>query len=172
MKQNFEQSLHYTLKSEGGYVNDPQDPGGATNKGITQSTYNAWRRQHNLPIQDVRIISDLEVEAIYHNRYWDPIVGDDLPSGLDYATFDFAVNSGTARAAMKLQTLVGAVADGHIGPMTLSRIRALPTPQLIDDLCSARQRFLEALPTFGRFGNGWTARVKEVRAQAKAMCNA
>lgn len=169
MDKNFEQSLAWVLQSEGGYVDDPEDPGGATNKGVTQAVYDTWRQAHNLPTQNVRDISDGEVEAIYRNRYWDAVSGDNLPSGLDYATFDFAVNSGVKRAATYLQNILGVTPDGHIGPVTCQAASERVVPDLIDDLCTDRLNFLESLPTYPHFGVGWSNRVKTVRARAKGL---
>jgi lysozyme family protein len=169
MKANFAISLAHVLQHEGGFVNDPRDPGGATNKGITQAVYDDWRHGHGLPAQSVRALVQIEIEAIYANRYWAPIRGDDLPSGLDYAIFDYAVNSGVARASRFLQQSAGVVADGKIGPMTIAAVKAIPPRLLIRDVCDARLDFLRHLETFDRFGRGWTSRVNEVRAQAEAL---
>jgi lysozyme family protein len=171
MKDNFQPALAHVLAHEGGYVNDPRDPGGATNHGITQRVYDAYRKQHGLPQEEVASITDIEVEAIYHANYWYPICADDLPAGLDYATFDYAVNSGCSRAARSLQLIVGAAPDGKIGPVTLAMINSKPSADLIRDLCYSRLQFLQGLPTFGHFGRGWTARVNEVQAQAEAMAS-
>ncbi|NBY21315.1 MAG: hypothetical protein EBQ73_00210, partial [Gammaproteobacteria bacterium] len=99
MKENFPQALKQVLKYEGGKVDDPRDPGGRTAFGVTQDTYNAWRKKQGLPNADVFTISQADVAAIYRQEYWDSIRGDDLPAGVDFAVFDFAVNSGVSRAA-------------------------------------------------------------------------
>jgi lysozyme family protein len=169
VRENFAQSLAYVLQSEGGYVDDPQDPGGATNFGITQQVYDDWRKSHGLNQQSVRDIDPNERDAIYNANYWKPISGDDLPSGVDYATFDFAVNSGVNRAARFLQKAVGVAEDGDIGPVTLNAVADVPPLILIRSLCNTRLQFLQTLPNFARFGNGWTARINDVRAQAGAM---
>lgn len=169
MNKNLDQSIAYVLETEGGFVNNPRDPGGPTNKGITQVVYNNYRDTHQLPRQSVELISDIEVEAIYEANYWDRVDGDSLPSGVDYCVFDFAVNSGSSRAIQFLQLVVGVTADAHLGPVTLAAVSARPAAEIVDDLCDKRQIFLEGLPTFAEFGNGWTERVKTVRAQAKAM---
>lgn len=169
MKQNFAPSLAAVLQHEGGYVNDPQDPGGATNKGVTQHVYDDWRRSQGLAPRSVRAIEPAEIQAIYRKRYWDAIRGDDLPAGVDYCTFDFAVNSGVNRAARYLQKAVGVLDDGKIGPMTLAAVKAQPADCLINAICTARMVFLEQLSTFGRFGRGWTRRVADVEAAAKEM---
>lgn len=162
----FSHWLPHILKHEGGYVNHPKDPGGATNKGVTQKTYDSWRDRQGQPRQSVRSISDSEVSAIYRRDYWDAIKGDDLPAGVDYAVFDFAVNSGIDRASRYLQEVARVAADGKIGPATLAAVAALSPANVINSLCDARMAFLRGLRTFPTFGKGWTTRVSEVRALA------
>jgi lysozyme family protein len=184
MKANFSPSLGYVLLSEGGFVNNPADKGGPTNCGITQRVYDHWLTLHGLPTQDVRLLTDIEKAAIYSSLYWDPICGDQLPAGVDYATFDFAVNSGdrTAarelehdinvnRAARFLQRSAAIAEDGFIGPQTLAALSEVPPPQLIDTLCDERIAFLKTLSNFPTFGKGWLNRVATVRSRAKAMAS-
>jgi lysozyme family protein len=163
--------LHKVLASEGGKVDDPQDPGGRTNEGVIQTVYDAWRRAAGLPAQDVYDMANSERDAIYRQQYWTPVSGDALPAGLDYAVFDYAVNSGVARAAMALQSLVGVAADGKIGPLTLAAIAAVPPIELIERLCASRLVFLRRLSTWPRFGTGWTNRVKAVQSDALKLAN-
>ncbi len=101
---NFERALSLVLKHEGGFADHPADPGGATMMGITQATLAEWRGR---PVtkDEVRALSRVEAGAIYRARYWDAVKGDDLPSGLDLAAFDYAVNSGPARAVRTIQGL-------------------------------------------------------------------
>src|SRR5213076_3345668 len=101
--------------------------------------------------------------AVYKRRYWDTVSGDQLPSGLDYCLFDFAVNSGPKRAITYLQRILGVLADGKMGPQTLDAAEAVPAKDLIEGVCNLRLAFLKKLPTFARFGNGWSRRVQEVR---------
>jgi lysozyme family protein len=162
----FDHWLPHILKHEGGYVNHPKDPGGATNKGIIQRTYDSWRDRQSLPRQSVRSISDSEVSAIYRRDYWDAIRGNELPAGVDYCVFDFAVNSGINRASKFLQEVARVPADGKIGPATLAAVNALDPAHVINSLCDARMAFLRGLGTFPTFGKGWTRRVSEVRALA------
>lgn len=158
MQGNFEQSLELVLEHEGGFVHHPRDPGGATNKGVTQKVYDAFRYSRGRSHQSVRFLEEGELEAIYKLQYWDAIRGDLLPSGLDYAVFDFAVNSGVNRAAKFLQAVLGVKQDGQIGAMTLS---AIVNPKwTINALCDRRMGFLRRLGTFATFGKGWTRRVE------------
>lgn len=169
MKANFAKSLAKVLVHEGGYVNDPVDPGGATNKGVTQAVYDGWRRSHGQPPQSVKALNADEVAGIYRMLYWDRIRGDDLASGVDYAVFDFAVNSGTHRAATFLQACAGVATDGMIGKQTLDAVQRMGAERAINALCDRRLGFLQRLKIFWRFGKGWTRRVQDVRTAALAM---
>jgi lysozyme family protein len=161
MKQNFEASLNHVLKHEGGWLDHPKDPGGATMKGVTLATYSSWLGRPASK-DELKNIPDDHLRKIYKTQYWDAVCGDDLPVGVDYAVFDMAVNSGPSRAARMLQASVGAVPDGKIGPKTLAIVKAQNAEALINTFQHNRQHFLEALPTFATFGKGWTRRVNEV----------
>lgn len=165
MKENFDRSLAQVLKYEGGYINHPDDPGGPTNKGVTQEVYDEWRKSHNQATQSVRNISMDEVGGIYRQLYWDKIRGDDLPSGLDFAVFDFAVNSGVGRAAKYLQSIVGVPQDGMIGPQT---IQACDT-YLAMSLTNKRLGFMKSLSIWSTFGKGWQSRIDDVKKQIIAF---
>lgn len=165
----FTARLPLILKHEGGHVDHPKDPGGATNKGIIQRTYDSWRDRQGKPRQSVRLISDDEVAAIYRRDYWDEVKGDDLPAGVDYCVFDFAVNSGIDRASRYLQAAVGANQDGKIGPATIAAAKAREAHIIIDDICDRRMAFLRGLKHWPTFGRGWTSRVEDVRDKALEM---
>lgn len=170
MRENFLSGLNAVLRHEGGYVNHPRDPGGATNKGVTQRVYDDWRRSQGMDPRSVRSITGDETAAIYRKLYWDAVRGDDLPSGVDYCIFDFAVNSGHTRASKCLQLAVGAAPDGKIGPATLAAVRVADPRRLINEVCSTREAFLRGLPTFDTFGKGWIRRVTDVEMMARGMC--
>lgn len=167
MNSNFERALALVLEHEGGYVNHPKDPGGATNKGVTQAVYDAYRKMRGRGPMSVKFITDEELRAIYKFQYWDKVQGDFLPSGLDYAVFDFAVNSGVTRAAKYLQAVLSVTQDGQIGAKTLAAIHS--STAVINALCDRRIGFLRNLKTFLAFGKGWTRRVANVRAEALEM---
>lgn len=175
MNENFQQAYKWLLGWEGGYGNDPIDPGGPTNLGVIQTEYNRWRRAHNLPIQSVRKITREEAESIYRALYWDYCRCGDLPPGIDNCVFDYAVNSGVGRAPKVLQrtlnALVGAglQVDGRIGPLTLAAARRANPDQVIDYIMDERLGFLQRLRTWWRFGKGWRARVAGVRAQSHSL---
>jgi lysozyme family protein len=109
------------------------------------------------------------VAPLYKNKYWDKIQGDFLPDGVDLAVFDAAVNSGPGRAAKWLQELVGAKADGFIGPQTLATVGQIDPRMLVVDYNAYRLTFLQKLPTFPTFGKGWSNRVAAVTTEALAM---
>lgn len=165
----FDRALSLVLKHEGGYVNHPVDPGGATNKGVTQATYDAFRRDHRLTTQSVRHLRDDELKAIYRLRYWNAVRGDELPPGLDYCIFDFGVNSGPARAIAFLQRAVGVDDDGVIGPKTLAAVGKVDVRTTIGVICARRLSWLQTLKTWRTFGRGWSSRVAGVRREALAM---
>jgi lysozyme family protein len=167
MNNNFEKSLALVLEHEGGWNHDKHDKGGATNKGVTQAVYDGYRRIRGRGKQSVKFLSDEEIRAIYKLQYWDKVHGDYLPAGLDYAMFDFAVNSGVSRASKYLQAVLGVPQDGIIGARTLG---AITNPaNTINALCDRRMGFLRNIDTFWRFGKGWTRRVAEVRHDALDM---
>lgn len=169
MNQNFAQTLKWVLVHEGGFVNHPQDPGGATNKGITLETYRIFRQNGYLTAEDLKNISDQDVSTIYKKMYWDKIRGDDLPDGIDYTVFDAAVNSGPGRASKWLQACVGAEVDGVLGPKTLVLVKRQKPEQLIHDYCMRRLAFLSDLKTWEVFGKGWHKRVNEVERDAYSL---
>ncbi len=158
----------YILASEGGYVDHPKDPGGATNMGITHKTLAAWRGK---PVTktDVRNLSQAEALQIYEAQYWKAVGADKLPVGLDYAVADYGINSGPARAVKDLQRVLGVAADGIIGVQTLNAIRGQSIPDLIDALTKRRQDFVEGLSAYATFGAGWGRRISSVRNKAIAL---
>ena len=108
---NFANCLPIILRFEGGKSNDPADPGGRTNKGITQRTYDAYRAARGEPPADVYAINEAEVADCYRRNYWDAVNGDALRPGEDLVVFDFAVNSGPARALRSWKAAIGAGND-------------------------------------------------------------
>lgn len=173
----FEPSLDLTLAHEGGYVNHPKDPGGATNKGVIQRTYDAYRRLNGLPTRSVRFITDAEVREIYRKNYWNASGCNVMPAGIDYAVFDYAVNSGPGRSIKDLQRTVNdfaknprfgnyaletIVVDSDVGPATLAAVeRCMEADEVafIELFCNKRMAFLRSLKTYSTFGRGWQRRV-------------
>lgn len=165
---NFAACIPVILAAEGGFVDDPRDPGGATNHGITQRTLAAWR-QAPVTTQQVRALDATEAAAIYRAQYWAPLGCDALPRGVDLMVFDFGVNAGPARSLRLLQRAVGALPDGTLGPATLAKLRAADPRAVIETLAALRLEYYRALPGFATFGRGWTSRVAAIRRQALLM---
>lgn len=161
MKENFQNSLKHLLKHEGGYVDHPKDPGGATNKGITLNVFRLFYG-FELTKKDLRNITDKQVEGVYQN-YWDECKSDELPSGVDYVVFDQTVNSGLGRSIKLLQASLDVKIDGHIGPRTIAAAQKFSAVQTITTMCILRLRFLQNLKTWDTFGKGWAKRVRDVR---------
>jgi lysozyme family protein len=169
MRGDLEASMKIIFGEEGGYVNNPRDPGGATKFGITAATLGAWRKAGSPATPtEVRNLELPEARDIIDNQFARHIAFDRLPPGLDLAVLDYAVNSGPAQAAKSLQRLLDVDRDGIIGSKTLAAI-PLTVPTLIDRYMDERMRFLKALRTWGTFGKGWTRRVERIRALAKKM---
>lgn len=160
---NFEKCLPVTLTFEGGDVDDPRDPGGATSRGVTQAVYDAYRDGKHMSRRTVFQMESHELLDIYRARYWDLVGGDRLPAGVDLAVFDFAVNSGVRRAVKEVQHLVGVTEDGVMGPGTLTAVLEYAQTKsplyLLEAICDDRMAFLKALKTYATFGNGWRGRV-------------
>lgn len=158
-------AIDAVLAHEGGYVDHPADPGGATNRGITIAVLAKYRGK---PVteDDVRNLTEAEARAIYRARYWMPIRGDDLHPAIAYVTMDAAVNSGVARAARWLQQAVGVAADGAIGPRTIEAAAKADPAHVVETCCAARLAFLQSLKTWPTFGRGWERRVHEVESEA------
>lgn len=173
MNANFDRALPEILRHEGGFVNHPKDPGGATNKGITIGTL---RRlgidvdgDGDSDIADLKGLRHEHVARVYKLFYWDAVKADLLPSGVDYTVADFAVNSGPGRAAKHLQRALGVAQDGSIGPKTLAAAAEADPVAVISAIHGSRMRFLQGLPIWPTFKGGWTRRVDEVRAKSLAM---
>ena len=146
MKDNFNYSLDQVLKFEGGYGNDPRDPGGPTNFGITIADYRRYINS-KATAADVRNMKLDDAKRIYRAAYWDALDCDRLSSGVDYCIFDYGVNSGVGRARK-----------------ILARFKNVTDPvKLINAICDERMTFLRSLSTFSTFGVGWTRRVMAVR---------
>lgn len=173
VSDRFSVCLPRVLEHEGGNDDDPRDPGGRTSRGITAERWAEWRQTHPGMPEDVWDAPQSAVEAIYREKYWNVLWCEQLPPGVDYAVFDFGVNSGPARSARFLQEIVGSEADGEVGPNTVAATRAADPEAVIKQLCDDRMAFLKTArnketgellwPTYGR---GWTNRVNDVRRDA------
>jgi lysozyme family protein len=163
----FSACLAFWLKAEGGYSDNPDDPGGPTCCGITSQTLAEYLGRP-VSIKDVRALNPGTVSPIYERLYWQPVQGDKLPPGVDLFVSDTAINMGVGTAARMLQTALGVTVDGDIGPVTLAA-PALAYPRaVIQKLSKLREARYRADPKFSVFGKGWLARLAAVTAQASA----
>ena len=170
MKENWDECFAMVIKSEGGFVNHPKDPGGMTNLGVTRSAWEAFINR-KVTEDEMRALTPEAVKPFYKALYWDRIKGDVLPDGVDYAAYDLAVNSGPHRAAQYLQEIAGVTADGMIGPKSIEAIQSCDAKETADAICDMRLDFLKRLATFDTFGKGWSRRVAEVKDKAISMAN-
>ena len=149
---NLEQSLKHLLGNEGGYSNNPVDPGGETMYGVTfrvARAYGYTGAMKDLPWQTAM--------DIYAKNYWAPIKADQLPDALRFHVFDAAVNSGPGQAVKWLQRAAGVAQDGLIGPQTISAASRVTPAQY----SAIRLRFMTDLATWPTFGKGWARRIAD-----------
>ncbi len=170
MKENFPAALNLVLKSEGGNDDDPADHGGRTSRGVTQREYDAWRAENGQPKIDVWTAPQSDIEAVYHEEYWEPYC-DDFPKGLDYLYFDMAVNAGPYRAATLLQRALHVAEDGRIGPITRGAVKKVNPRELVEKFSDIKRIWYKALNQ-PRFTKGWLNRTTEVEANALKMIGA
>jgi len=165
----FDGALPFILRWEGGFVDHPSDPGGRTNRGVTQRTFTAWLARNGQPSKDVKSITDDEVKAIYEADYWLPPRCNDLPSRLDLVQFDTAVNMGVGRAVRFLQAAVGCRADGQFGAETSQAIAGCDTRTTLVAYCQSREDFYRRLvvakPALQVFLAGWSNRLNALRKE-------
>lgn len=175
-RTRFDRVMVEVFRHEGGYVDHPRDPGGATNMGITHLTLANWRDKA-VSKDDVRQLTRAEASDIYRSEYWNKVRGDELPAGLDYVAMDGAVNSGPRRGITWLQRGLSAAGatisvDGGIGSQTIAAAENVrrdgKVPEAIRAACAARLRFKRSLSIWTTFGRGWSRRVAEVEAKATA----
>lgn len=150
----FDAAFEKLIGHEGGYVNHPNDPGGATMYGITERVARAHGYQGHM--YDLRLP---EAKHIAKVAYWDKVRADDLPEGIRFDVFDGAYNSGPAQAAKWLQRACEVKDDGQIGPVTLAAAHSIDSAILLARYNGHRLEFFTDLPTWGTFGKGWARRV-------------
>lgn len=168
MFSNFPASLNFILASEGGFSNHPLDPGGMTNLGVTKKAWEAYvGREVNET--EMRALTIEIVSPFYKKNYWDSCKCDDLPRGIDYLVFDFAVNAGPRASIKILQKALWIPEDGLIGRITISAATEYPANELIELFSLAKEAYYKSLYTFSTFGKGWLNRVAAVQKNADAM---
>ena len=166
-------ALQFTLEEEGGYADNPADHGGATNHGVTQATYDAWRDSHKQPRQSVQSISDAEVQSLYALMYWTPGHCDDLSRALSVCHFDWCVNHGVKGAMVTLQQALKVNADGIFGPGTTAAVAAQDKGLFWQSYNTLRrnwyQVWVNAHPDQSRFLKGWLGRVDRLDAFVEGL---
>jgi lysozyme family protein len=172
MADAFDTCLAFTLRAEGGYVDDPADPGGATNMGITLATFRQWSDDAELGPAQVQDMTERTARAIYRSLYWNPLRADALPDGVDLSVFDMGVNAGIWGSARLLQRAIGFTGDevdGCIGPETLGAAATCDPRSLVNDLADRQAAYYRSLAEFPTFGAGWLNRTDARRRAALAM---
>jgi lysozyme family protein len=168
MKENFDSALKMILKSEGGFVNHKLDPGGMTNLGVTKKVWEEWVGKA-VGESEMRALTPATVAPMYRKKYWDAVKGDEMPAGLDYLMFDFAINAGPSRAIKTMQKAIGTNPDGAIGPKTMQALKDADQKDLAAKFSMEKELFYKSLPTFATFGKGWMRRVAEAQSHAVTM---
>jgi lysozyme family protein len=168
MSARFDYCMDIVFGNEGGVSNDPNDNGGLTNLGVTQTSYDSYRRKMGLPLQPVTYCTKAEASDLYAQFYWATIYGDKMPVPVDLCMFDTSVNSGPGRSMMILQQAMSITADGVYGPATAARISMFPPTQLAGLHCDARELYVRGIvennATQAKFLNGWLNRINHIRA--------
>lgn len=149
---NFDRAFERTVSIEGGYVNDPADPGGETKWGISKRAY---------PHLDIAALTREDARDLYRRDLWERAQMDELPEAVQFQVFDFAVNSGMETAVRKLQAAAGVADDGHVGPVTLAAVRAMSPCRLLLRYVGQRLGFLAKLSKWDAFGRGWANRIAQ-----------
>jgi lysozyme family protein len=168
MQNTYETAITQVFKDEGGYTNDPRDPGGPTNWGITlEDARHYWKS--DATADDVKNMPKSVAEDIYVKHYATPVDYNALPAGVDYSVLDYAINSGISRSIKTLQGVVGTSPDGVIGPLTIDAVHVHKSGEIIDAIYAERLAFLQKLSTWDHFGNGWTARCANGRRLAHSL---
>lgn len=146
----FDAAFERLIGHEGGYVNDPRDPGGETKYGISRRAY---------PGEDIAGMTLERAREIYRRDYWSPAGCDAVPDGIKFDLFDMAVNSGVKTAIRTLQRTVGTEPDGVLGPVTLQAVQSMNPVRFVARFNGHRLQFMSSLATWPAFGRGWANRI-------------
>lgn len=149
---DFDEAFERLIAHEGGYVNDPRDPGGETNWGISKRSY---------PNLDIKALTREQAKSIYKRDYWDRAGANQYDPELGFAVFDAAVNSGIGNAVRFLQRAVGVADDGNIGPITVAAVKSRSTAKVLLGFYGERLEFMTKLSVWDRFGKGWARRIAD-----------
>jgi len=149
---NFDQAFERLIGHEGGYVNNPADPGGETKFGISRRAF---------PLENIKAMTLERAKVLYLRDYWGPAGCDAVPDAIKFDLFDMAVNSGPVAAVKTLQRSVDATPDGMLGPLTLQAIGTMPAPRLLARFNGHRLGLMADLKTWPVFGRGWAKRIAD-----------
>lgn len=147
---SFDKAFETLIGHEGGYVNDPRDPGGETRYGISKRAY---------PDVDIANLTLEQAKAIYLRDYWQRARCDELPPAVAFQVFDTAVNSGIGQSIRFLQRAVGVADDGVVGPLTINAVKRLDAESIAARFNGQRLEFMTKLSTWDVFGRGWARRI-------------
>lgn len=147
---NFDIAFERLIGHEGGYVNDPRDPGGETKYGISKRAY---------PGEDIAGMTLERARELYRRDYWGPAGCDAVPDVVKFDLFDMAVNSGVKTAIRTLQRTVGTEPDGVLGPVTLQAVQSMNPVRFVARFNGHRLQFMSSLSTWPAFGRGWANRI-------------
>ncbi len=137
------------LSHEGGYSNDPRDPGGETKFGISKRSY---------PAVDIKALTRPQAIAIYERDFWQRVQGDKLPRPFVFQALDAAVNHGIGNAVRWMQRAAGVADDGIIGPLTMAAVARREPADLVLLFNAERLEFYAMLGKFDVYGRGWVNR--------------
>lgn len=149
---NFDEAIERVLSSEGGYVNDPNDPGGETQWGISKRSY---------PDVDIKALTREGAKQIYKRDFWDKVKAAELHDDIAFQVLDFAVNSGGSVAIQYLQRAAGVADDSHLGPVSVAAINDMPMPVLLLMYLALRLEFMTKLKNWPSAGRGWARRIAD-----------
>lgn len=166
---NVNELIPHILKWEGGFVDDPDDPGGATNMGITMRTYQLYCRRKGYPSPSVERLKAIDLDTfrdILKSMYWDTCKADDIQSqSVANLIVDWGWNSGTHTAVKRVQRLLGVKTDGVVGPITLAAINSRSPLPLFGQIKTDRMSYIEEIcasrPANNKYKRGWYNRIKD-----------
>lgn len=169
MDKNLDACLARLKLNEGGYTNDPLDPGGPTNFGITIYDFRHYVMATAIAA-DVRAMTWDQAVAVYVPKYWLALRCDKLEGGVDYAIFDYGVNSGVGRVGRVLRRILGMTdAASQIDDLVVEAARQQDAATMVHRIFAERLTFLRGLTTFPHFGKGWTRRCVDGEAFAQRL---
>lgn len=173
MEQNYDTCFALEMKNEGGYVNDPRDPGGATNFGVTIGTLRALNidvdRDGDVDVDDVKKLTLPMVSNIMRTKYWNAVKAGQVQVGIDYLLFDAAIQHGPLSSVKFLQRALNVADDGHIGPVTLDAANRADPESLIGRMIIERRKHMQSKPTWATYKKGFENRLIRIQGQATTM---